>query len=211
MKKNIQKNAVLKFTFLLLLCIFSTVVHAQSKTVTGTVLDDQQIPLVGASVLIQGTSLSTTTDIDGNYSIQVAPGQTLVFSYVSMESVSVLVKDQTTINATLNGTKMLDEVIVVGYGTKKKSDVISSVVSVSAKDLTKVATSDIGEMLRGKAAGVQVTLASGAPGGSSTIRIRGQRSINGGNDPIVIADGVRIGSINDINANDIESLDVLKE
>jgi len=211
MKKNIQKNAVLKLTLVLLMCICYTSAWAQSRTITGTVIDDQKVPLVGASVLIAGTSLSTTTDLDGNYSIQAETGQTLMFSFVSMETVSVVIGNQTTINATLNGTKILDEVVVVGYGTKKKSDIINSVVSVSAKDLTKVATSDIGEMLRGKAAGVQVTLASGAPGGSSTIRIRGQRSITGGNDPIVIADGVRIGSINDINANDIESLEVLKD
>ncbi|MXN90599.1 SusC/RagA family TonB-linked outer membrane protein [Flavobacterium sp. Sd200] len=211
MKKKIQKNAIFKLTFLLFVCMFYTSVHAQSKIITGTVVDDQKIPLPGANVIVAGTSVSTSTDLDGNYTIQAEPGQTLMFSFVGMETVSVVVANQTKIDATLNGTKILDEVVVVGYGTKKKSDVISSVVSVSAKDLTKVATSDIGEMLRGKAAGVQVTLASGAPGGSSTIRIRGQRSINGGNDPIVIADGVRIGSINDINANDIESLEVLKD
>ncbi|MBD8081016.1 SusC/RagA family TonB-linked outer membrane protein [Chryseobacterium caseinilyticum] len=109
------------------------------------------------------------------------------------------------------GEKEIEQVVIVGYGSKKKSDVISSVVKVKAEDLVKVATSDIGEMLRGKAAGVQVTLANGAPGSSSNIQIRGQRSISGGNNPIVIVDGVRVGSINDVNANDIESMEVLKD
>jgi TonB-dependent starch-binding outer membrane protein SusC len=211
MKKNIQKITVFKFSLLLMLFVISSAAFAQSRIMTGTVTDEQKLPLTGASVLVQGTQASAITDIDGKYSIEVAPGQTLVFSFVGMQDVSVLVENQATIDIAMGGSETLDEVVVVGYGTKKKSDVISSVVSVRAEDLTKVATSDIGEMLRGKAAGVQVTLASGAPGGSSTIRIRGQRSITGGNDPIVIADGVRIGSINDINANDIESLEVLKD
>ncbi|UQB69065.1 SusC/RagA family TonB-linked outer membrane protein [Epilithonimonas zeae] len=111
----------------------------------------------------------------------------------------------------VGASKEIEQVVIIGYGAKKKSDVISSVVKVNAEDLTKVATSDVGEMLRGKAAGVQVTLANGAPGSSSNIQIRGQRSISGGNNPIVIVDGVRVGSINDVNANDIESLEVLKD
>lgn len=127
---------------------------------------------------------------------------------------AVLVAQQATVSVTdtINEpSKEIEQVVIIGYGAKKKSDVISSVVKVNAADLTKVATSDVGEMLRGKAAGVQVTLANGAPGSSSNIQIRGQRSISGGNNPIVIVDGVRVGSINDVNANDIESLEVLKD
>ena len=105
----------------------------------------------------------------------------------------------------------LDEIVVVGYGTQKKSDLISSVSSVKAEEMLKVATSDVGEMLRGKAPGVQVTLGDGGPGSSSEILIRGNNSISGGNAPIVIADGVPIENINDINPNDIESLEILKD
>ncbi|WP_240723657.1 SusC/RagA family TonB-linked outer membrane protein, partial [Flavobacterium sp. J27] len=213
MKKNTFQwfNTKIRLVCIFALSIFFTNVYAQQKKITGTVFDDTGIPLLGANVFVEGTTVGTTTDFDGNYSIEATSEQFLIFSYVGMKNTRILVGNQITINATLASDVELDEVIVVGYGVKKKSDIISSVVRVKSEDLTKVATSDVGEMLRGKAAGVQVTLASGAPGGSSTIRIRGQRSINGGNDPIVIADGVRIGSINDINANDIESLEVLKD
>ncbi|MDR6969379.1 TonB-linked SusC/RagA family outer membrane protein [Flavobacterium arsenatis] len=215
MKKNIAKNAVLQLNnqikLLVLVCIVFTTASAQDRTVSGTVTDSLGMPLPGVTIMIQDTNTGTNTDYDGNYTIQASPVQTLVFTYIGMRTASQLVGNQTKIDIILKEDSMLEEVIVVGYGSKKKSDVISSVVSIKAEDMTKVATSDIGEMLRGKAAGVQVTLASGAPGGSSTIRIRGQRSVDGGNDPIVIADGVRIGSINDINANDIESLEVLKD
>jgi len=215
MKKNIAKNAVLrlnnKIKLLILMCVIATSAGAQNSTISGTVKDSLGLPLPGVTIMIQGTSNGTNTDYDGNYQIQASPTQTLVFTFIGMKPASRLVGNQTRIDVLLQEDSILEEVIVVGYGSKKKSDVISSVVSIKAEDMTKVATSDIGEMLRGKAAGVQVTLASGAPGGSSTIRIRGQRSIDGGNDPIVIADGVRIGSINDINANDIESLEVLKD
>jgi len=193
------------------MCIVFTNASAQDKTVRGTVADSLGLPLPGVTIMIQGTNTGTTTDYDGKYSIQASASQTLVFTFIGMKTDSRVVGNQTTIDIILKEDSMLEEVVVVGYGSKKKSDIISSVVSIRAEDMTKVATSDIGEMLRGKAAGVQVTLASGAPGGSSTIRIRGQRSMSGGNDPIVIADGVRIGSINDINANDIESLEILKD
>lgn len=211
MRKNVQKNAVLKFKVFIFLSMLCIGVHAQGITITGTVIDDMEVPLYGANVVVQGTSKGVQTDFDGKYSITAEKGQILEFSFVGMQTVTKTIENESVINVTLVSHTTLEEVVVVGYGTKKKSDIISSVVSVKPEELTKVATSDIGEMLRGKAAGVQVTLASGAPGGSSNIRIRGQRSITGGNDPIIIADGVRIGSINDINANDIESLEVLKD
>lgn len=215
MKKYIAKNAVLllnnKIKLLALLCFVFSNVNAQNNTVVGKVTDSLGMPLPAVSVTIKGSTAGTNTDLDGNYSIEAAPSQTLLFSYVGMRPSSVLVGNQLKIDVVMKEDATLETVVVIGYGTKKKSDIISSVTSIRAQDLTKVATSDIGEMLRGKAAGVQVTLASGAPGGSSTIRIRGQRSIQGNNDPIVIADGVRIGSINDINANDIESMEILKD
>ncbi|RNL87201.1 TonB-dependent receptor [Sinomicrobium pectinilyticum] len=217
MKNQNQKNVLLQFAaylhwgLIVYVCLICTNTYAQGNTITGTVVDDTGLPLGGVNILIEGTTIGTQTDFDGNYAISVSSGQKLIFSFVGMKPVSVTVENQDIINVTLESDSLLDNVVVIGYGTKKKSDVISSVARVETEDLVKVATSDIGEMLRGKAAGVQVTLASGAPGGSSTIRIRGQRSITGGNDPIIIADGVRIGSINDINANDIESLEVLKD
>lgn len=216
MKEKIPKNAFLQLTskirLIVLMCvIFTGGAYAQSE-ITGTVTDSLGLPIPGVNVMIEGTTTGTQTDLDGDYSIKASSSQSLTFTYIGMASRTVPVGNQTQINVIMqDDSVVLDAVVVVGYGTKKKSDVISSVVSIEPKDMTKVATSDIGEMLRGKAAGVQVTLASGAPGGASTIRVRGQRSITGGNDPIVIADGVRIGSINDINANDIASLEILKD
>jgi TonB-linked SusC/RagA family outer membrane protein len=186
--------------------------YAQSKTITGKVVDNYGIPLPGVNIILDETTIGTQTNFDGEYTIEAQPEDIIVFSYLGFKSQRITVGSQNVIDIILeDDTSALEEVVVVGYGTKKKSDIISSVVTVDKDDLVKVATSDVGEMLRGKAAGVQVTLASGEPGGSSTIRIRGQNSISGGNDPIVIADGVRIGSINDINANDIASLEVLKD
>ncbi|TDW44578.1 TonB-linked SusC/RagA family outer membrane protein [Flavobacterium sp. 270] len=217
MKNNKNANLLflggnyLRLSLILFMCFLFNSINAQNP-ITGKVVDNAGIPLPGANVIIKGTNKSTQTDFDGVFTIPAAPNSTLVFTYIGMDEVSVLVGTKTTYNISLKpSSQTLDQVIVVGYGTKKKSDVISSVASVKAGDLIKVATSDVGEMLRGKAAGVQVTLADGGPGSSSTIQIRGKKSINGSNEPIVIADGIVIGSINDINANDIASLEILKD
>ncbi|SFZ95029.1 TonB-linked outer membrane protein, SusC/RagA family [Flaviramulus basaltis] len=217
MKKNNQCDVFFKAgyyfklsLFLLILTAFCNV-NAQQK-ITGTVVDNSNMPMPGVNIIVKGTTTGTMTDFDGNFSIEASNGDSLVFTYVGMKTTSVLVQDKTKIVVILEtDNELLDEVVVVGYGTQKKSDVISSVTSVKPEDMVKVATTDIGEMLRGKAAGVQVTLSDGGPGSSSNILIRGKNSINGGNNPIVIADGVPIGDINDINPNDIASLEILKD
>lgn len=202
----------LKLILMLLMCILSTNMQAQENTVTGKVVDNKGLPLPGVNVHVKGSTKGTQTDFDGNFSISTAPKSILVFSFIGMDETAVDVENKKNLKVVLKeSSQALDEIIVVGYGTKKKSDVISSVASVKPGDLTKVATSDVGEMLRGKAAGVQVSLADGGPGSSSSIQIRGKKSINGSNEPIVIADGIVIGSINDINANDIASLEILKD
>jgi len=196
----------------LIFLLFCGLSVAQENIITGVVTDAKGLPLPGVNVAIKGTNLGSQTDFDGLFSLQATPGEVLVFSFIGTKTIEKTIGNENTYNIIMEeDSQFLDEVVVVGYGTKKKSDLISSVVTVKAEEMTKVATSDIGEMLRGKAAGVQVTLASGAPGGSSNILIRGQNSINGGNSPIVIADGVVIGNINDINANDIASLEILKD
>ncbi|CAM3705766.1 SusC/RagA family TonB-linked outer membrane protein [Flavobacterium chungbukense] len=202
----------LKLVLMLLMCILSTNMQAQENTVTGKVVDNKGLPLPGVNVHVKGSTKGTQTDFDGNFSINTAPKSILVFSFIGMDETAVDVENKKNLKVVLKeSSQALDEIIVVGYGTKKKSDVISSVASVKPGDLTKVATSDVGEMLRGKAAGVQVSLADGGPGSSSSIQIRGKKSINGSNEPIVIADGIVIGSINDVNANDIASLEILKD
>ncbi|MGQ7947535.1 SusC/RagA family TonB-linked outer membrane protein [Flavobacterium sp. WC2509] len=217
MKNNKHVNMLflggnfLRLSLILFMCFLFNSMNAQQKTISGKVFDNTKIPLPGVNVVIKGGK-STQTDFDGSFTIEANPNTIILFRYIGMDDVSITVGNRTNLNVTLNpSSQSLDQVIVVGYGTKKKSDIISSVASVKTTDMLKVATSDVGEMLRGKAAGVQVTLADGGPGSSSSIQIRGKKSINGSNDPIVIADGVVIGNINDINANDIASLEILKD
>lgn len=183
------------------------------QTVTGTVRDSVGNPLEGVTVSVKGSSVATTSNRNGNYSIMIPPnGKVLVFSMVGFEDLEQVVGGQSTINAVLRLTLGdLDEVVVIGYGTQRKSDVISSVVSVNTESVNKVPSNDLGEMLRGKAAGVYVTVNDAAPGSSSNILIRGSRSLTAGNGPIVIADGVPVGGINDINPNDIASIEILKD
>ncbi len=183
------------------------------RAISGTVRDSIGAPLAGVTVSIKGTSLGTHTDAEGKYRIAVPDEQSvIVFSMVGYAP-----KEQPTgrlaiVDAVLTAHMGdLDEVVVVGYGTQKKSDVISSVVSVNTADVNRVPSNDLGEMLRGKAAGVYVTVSDAAPGSSSNILIRGSRSLTAGNAPIVIADGVPVGGINDVNPNDIASIEILKD
>lgn len=185
----------------------------QQKTVSGKVADATGGGLPGVAVVVKGTTKGTITDVDGNYNLANIPANsTLVFSFVGMKTLEIAVGNKGTINASLVEESIgLDEVVAVGYGTQKKSDVVSSVTSIKAVDLIKTPTSDVGEMLRGRATGVQITASNASPGSNSSIEIRGKRSINGGNDPLVIADGVQVSSINDVNPYDIASMEILKD
>lgn len=219
MEKRKQRNTTLRIdhflrsSLILFMCAIFYNANAQQKLVSGTIVDDINMPIPGASIVIQGTSTGTVADFDGVFTIEASVGDTLIFSFIGMKNKSILVDNNTqNISVILEyDNEALDEVIVVGYGTQKKSDVISSVTSVKPEEMLKVPTSDVGEMLRGKAAGVQVTLGDGGPGSSSNILIRGQNSISGGNNPIVIVDGVPVDNINDVNPNDIASLEILKD
>jgi len=188
-------------------------VEAQVKTVTGKVTNPSGLTLPGVTVVVKGTSKGSVTNIDGNFSIDnVSEDASLVFSFIGMKSEEVAVAGKNVITVVLYEDAIgLDEVVAVGYGVQRKSDLISSVVSVKAEELTKIITLDVGEMLRGKAAGVQITTENSGPGGSSKIQIRGKGSLAAGTSPIIIADGVEIGAINDINPGDISSVEILKD
>ncbi len=206
----------MKILFSVVLFMCCTTVFAQSKTITGKIFTVDKVPLSGATIQLKNTTTTTTTNETGSFSITVPPntvGLSLVISYVGFKTQEVKIGNSLTMDITLvaGDGNSLDEVVVIGYGTQKKSDVISSVASIKPEKATRNATLDVGEMLRGKAAGVMVTTSDAGPGGSSNILIRGRSSISGGTGPIVIADGVRIGSINDLNPNDIESIEVLKD
>lgn len=215
-----QKTFWYPVFFLFSILHFSQV-KAQEKTgsVRGKVLNISKQPVQGVSVVITNTdtkyTAGTSTDASGEFifpGIVYGGSYNLTFSAVGYAPQSVkglTINDEApfVLDVSLADADVsLNEVVVVGYGTKKKSDIISSVVTVKPERMTKQVTLDVGEMLRGKATGVFVTTGDAGPGGSSNILIRGRSSISASNSPIVIADGVRIGSINDLNPNDIESV-----
>jgi TonB-dependent starch-binding outer membrane protein SusC len=186
--------------------------EAQSRIITGTVKDTDGNTMPGTSVIEKGTTNGTTSDVDGKYSLSVAPDAVLVFSFIGMASQEIVVGNQTTINVVLvSDISELDEVVVIGYGTQKKSDLTGSIVSVGGSDLRKVPVASVAESLTGRLAGVQVTSAEGSPDAEIKIRIRGGGSITQDNSPLYIVDGFPVASIADIAPSDIQSIDVLKD
>lgn len=152
-------------------------------------------PVIGATVKVKGSTTGVVTDLDGNYTIKVKPGDVLTFSYLGMQTKEVKVGKQSTVNVTLSeDQKLLDEVVVVGYGTMRKSDLTGAVTQVGDKAIEKTVSTSIDQVLQGRAAGVQIQANTGTPGGSSTIRIRGTNSLNASSQPIFVIDGVIIDS-----------------
>ena len=181
------------------------------QTITGNVSDDLG-PVAGANILIQGTSTGTQTDFDGNFTIEAASQDVLVISYIGYATQNVTVGNQTTINVRLaEDASQLDEVVVIGYGTSKKKDVTGAVSRVSSESFENQPLTRVDEALQGRAAGVTVAKANGAPGAGIKVRIRGVNSITGSNDPLVVIDGVLGGDLSTLNPNDIASMDVLKD
>lgn len=183
------------------------------RTITGKVTSENGTPLAGASVVVKGEKGGTATDENGNFSISVPDNTTtLVISYGGYLNQEVSVKGKSSISV---GLKLDDskstEVVVYGYGTQKKSDLTGAVSSVKGADLTRLPTQRVDQALQGRATGVSVQNTDGAPGGNSTIRIRGGNSISGGNNALVVVDGIQGVNISTINPNDIESLEVLKD
>ena len=204
----------------LLLAFMPLWVMAQTVVIKGSV-SDADGPLMGATVKVKGTSNATITDYDGRYSISASKGQTLEVSYIGYVAKNVQVGSQTTIDIILEADgRLLSDVVVVGYGQMKRSDLTGSVVSVDDKAIKQSVPTSIDQVLQGRAAGVQIQANSGTPGGNSSIRIRGTNSINLTSQPIFVIDGVVIEtSTSDdssnplaaINPNDIVSMDILKD
>ncbi len=213
LKTKLNEAANFKKIRLFAMFLFSFVAVSFAQNVKGTVTADGQ-PLPGATVVVKGTATGTTTDFDGNYTIKADSGSTLMFSYVGYSAKEVLVGNQTTINVTLEADNELDEVVVIGYGTQRKSDLTGSVSSVSAEDVAAIPVSRVDQALQGRAAGVQVTQTSGAPGAGTAIRVRGGNSITGSNEPLWVIDGIIVGTnfnLNNLNANDVKSIEILKD
>lgn len=185
----------------------------KKKELTGTVQDVKKLPLPGVTVLVKGTTIGTVTDGLGQYKLSVPDdAKTLVFSFMGMKTQEIALTGKTTVDVEMvEETVSLEEVVAVGYGTLKKSDLTGSVVSVKGKELASLSTQRIDQALQGRAAGVYVLNTDGSPGGNTTIRIRGMNSVNGGNSALIVIDGLQGGVLNSINPNDIESIEILKD
>lgn len=218
--------------FLSCFCLISAF---SQKVISGKVLDENNEALIGVNVLVKGfDDRGTLTDLDGNYSITASEGETLVFSYIGFVNQEIVVGSSTTVDLVMGpDSEIIDEVVVVGYGTAKKSDLTGAVSSVTGDQLRTSLTTNIDQALQGRVAGVQVTQNSGQPGGAASIRIRGANSISLSNEPLYVIDGIpfqgdgastigfdwaggangqnRVNPLSAINPNDILSIDVLKD
>ena len=204
-----------KFYFsMAICCLFCSIALAQNRTITGLVSDAKNgETLIGVSILVKGTQLGTSTDANGKFSI-VVPGNNsiLVVNYVGYVKQEITAGSQSQLNIRLTPDETaLSEVIVIGYGTVKKRDLTGSVVSVKGEDIAKVPSANPLESIQGKVPGVDITRSSGSASSGVNINIRGTRSISAGNGPLIIVDGVQYSSLQDLNPNDIASMDILKD
>lgn len=204
----------MKNLLMILLFLTSTSVFAQKVTITGTVTDENGSPLPGATVRVKGIAQGTTTGADGKYSVDVSSTNvTLVFSFVGYTAKEIPVQNQTSINVSLAPDILgLQEVVVVGYGTQKKSDITGTVASLPKERLEMAPNLNITQAIQGSIPGVMVSTSTSGAQPSQTILVRGRNSITANNDPLIIVDGIPYGgTITDINPNDVESIEVLKD
>ena len=204
--KSLQKPLV----FLFLLCLFPLGAMAQS-VIKGTVNDEAGEPIIGASVKVQGTKTGAVTDFNGNFSVQADANATLVISYIGYTPATVKVNGRNNIVVSLSeDSQTLSDVVVIGYGVQKKSDLTGAVASLKGDDIKNLSTSDAGAALQGKVTGVQI-INSGSPGGGAEIRVRGYSSNSGNVGPLLIVDGLKVDNIQYLDPTMIESMEVLKD
>ena len=213
-----MKRTFYKACLCLFLSLFAAgTLYAQQRTLKGAVTDETGQPIPGVGVSVSGTQTTTTTDPKGTFSVPLSAGtKTIVLTYIGMQTLQVSVAaDQTVLNARMvSDQKNLDEVVVVGYGTVKKSDLTGAVSTLKGSDLNRTPASSVDQLLQGKLPGVQVITTGGQPGSGATIRIRGASSLNGSKDPLMVVDGFPwgdAGNLKQINPEDIESIEVLKD
>ena len=205
-----------RFLCLGALLLLSLIASAQEKkVVTGTVLDNENYPLIGAGVVFENNpGQGVITDYDGKFSIEASPEDVLVFSFIGFTDQHIKVGEQTEINVTLQpDSNNLEEIVVIGYGTTRKTDLTGSVTNVKMSDIADSPSVSVDNALQGRIAGAEFMSTDGAPGATTTIRIRGTRSITASNEPLFVVDGVMdaINDLNDINSDDIASISVLKD
>jgi len=216
----IRKN--LNVLILILSLLFGNFAMAQQLVLSGKVTDSSSgEALPGVSIVVKGTTNGTISNTDGNFTLQTARGATVQFSFVGYKTQEIIVQGQANLQVALVvDNEQLDEVVVVAYGTRKKTDLTGAVTSVTSKEFQKGNIASSEQLLTGKVPGLQITSSGGAAGAGSTIRIRGGASLTASNDPLIVIDGVPVegnglsGSanlLNTINPNDIESVSVLKD
>lgn len=203
------------FIFCISLILFSVYGHAQEASINGKVIDEKGLPIPGATIVLSGTTTSVATDFDGRFQIKAPKDGILTISFIGYKTVQESISGRTQLQVKMySSTQDLNEVVVVGYGTQKKSVVTGAISSVRAKDIEKVPNGRIESVLQGRVSGVTIAASSGQPGSASTIRIRGITTFgDGGNNPLWVVDGVVVdaGGIGFLNQSDIESMEVLKD
>ena len=179
--------------------------RAQNATVKGVIVDETDTPLIGATVQVKGTATGSITDFDGNYTIKANKGAVITFSYIGYKTQEIKFTGQSPLNVKMiPDNQTLDEVVVVGYGTMKRSDLTGSVASIAAKDVEGFKTSSVAGALGGQIAGVQITSTDGTPGAGFSINIRGVGTLTGDSSPLYIVDGFEVDDIDYLSNSDIE-------
>lgn len=210
MKANNHPSTMRRLAVSLLVLCASLAAFAQKVSVRGTVTDSRNEPIIGASVLEQGTSNGVATDLDGRFTIQVDRNATLRISYIGCKTRNVKAADNMKV-VLEDEANMLDEVVTIGYGSVKRKDVTTAVSSVSTADLDTRPIVSAVQGMQGKAAGLQISQANGQPGAAPTIRVRGTTSLNGSNNPLYVVDGVPVDNIDYLSADDIDNIQILKD
>ena len=217
---NRKGFAVFSLVILALMCWAMPALKAQGGgekvVITGTVLDENGLPLIGAGVVSEDGKRGAVTDLDGKYSVSLlASDKIIVVSYIGYTTQSILVDSRKKIDVSLkpDQANALNEVVVIGYGTTKKMDLTGSVASVKMSDIEDVPSTSIDQALQGKIAGVDIMSTTGEPGAGTSIRVRGTRSIEASNEPLIVVDGVMdaVEDLNEINPSDIASINILKD
>lgn len=211
-EKKVCRSAGIRAAMLVMLSFFFAALSANAQSaVTGTVTDQAGEPLIGASVMVPGTTVGTSTDVDGNFKINVAQGKKIRVSYVGYVTKEVVVKGTNLTIALKEDNEVLDEVVVIGYGTMKKKDLTGSITTVNSKDLNIGSYTDPGQLLQGKVPGLVVVQNSDPNGGVNSMTLRGASTLNGSTEPLYVVDGIPGVNLNLIPPADIESIDVLRD
>lgn len=209
---NFIKSISARGWFTLLALILTISLYAQNATLKGVIVDETDTPLIGATVQVKGTPTGSITDFDGNYTIKANKGAVITFSYIGYKTQEIKFTGQPTVNIKMiPDNQTLDEVVVVGYGTMKRSDLTGSVASIAAKDVEGFKTSSVAGALGGQIAGVQITSTDGTPGAGFSINIRGVGTLTGDSSPLYIVDGFEVDDIDYLSNSDIESIEILKD